>query len=224
MFELEPGQSVDYVASGSWVRVDVGSRVLVMTDNGEKATLNVRDSVQFKPFSKITITNKSSVTETIAVRVSAGRIVAAGDENVVRISDAANTVVVENAAAIGEAVTFGGTINVGGVTVDNAIDLAVENTRLAEVPDVQVTNAQTVQLLAANANRREVIIQANAGDSLCKLRIGSATVAAGRGLVLLAGAGLQGSITLNTTAAIHVHNEGPDQVDVSITEINKVVA
>jgi hypothetical protein len=219
---LQPGESVDYSASGSWVRVDAGTRVIVQSNNGEKAPLNGRDSVQFKQFSSLTITNRHSVAEVVELRVSAGRIVAAGDESVVRISETENAVHVANAAEIGAAVSITtGDVVVSNVTLSAPVEMAIDQIGVAEVPDVPVSNGQTVQVVPANANRREVVLQMNAGANLCAVRVGSATVAVGRGLKVLAGAGMQGSITLNTTAAIHVRNEGPDQVDIAVLEVTK---
>ncbi len=215
---LQPGESVDYSASGSWVRVDVGSRVLIQSNNGEKAPLHGRDSTQLKPFTSLTITNRHSSAEVVELRVSHGRIVASGDENVVQIAASSNGVHVENAAEIGASVNLG-TIS---VTVDE-VAVSLDESTVSDAEDIPVTSGSKQQIAAANPNRKELIIQASADANQCVLRVGGSTVADGRGLKLFAGAGLQGSITLETTAAVHVHNEGPDQVDIAVLEVNKAV-
>lgn len=201
---LQPGESADYNAGGTWVRIDQGSKVSVITDNGHKAPLNTGDSAQFALFRTITVTNKSSVAETIVFRVSTGRIVASDDGGTVIVS---NAVDIDDTDPIQVEVTAQPAINV-------TASVATANTIQSPL-DVPLTAATATVISAANAARKELMIK-NASSNATSVRIGSATVDVNKGLELEPGE----SIVLTTTAAVWGYSV-PGQ-SVSLTELEVV--
>lgn len=82
---------------------------------------------------------------------------------------------------------------------------------LAELADVTIATASATLVRAANSSRRKIHITNL--DQANFIRVGSATVAAGRGLVLAAGM----TVTLETTAAVYAIAD-TSAVDVAVLE------
>lgn len=215
---MQPGESLEFPASGQHVRVDKGSKVHIKTDMNEIAPVYERDSVTFKSFNNITITFQGVAAELVEVRVSDGRIVSAGDGAVMAISSQGNGVTLLNP----EAIALGSLdVTVGDVGITGEVVSKNVATTLADVPDIPVAAGQSATLSVANANRQELIIQAVGGDQLSHARIGGSTVATGRGLKIYGGNGVEGSLTLNSSGLVRVYNEGPEQMTFSVVEVNR---
>lgn len=215
---MQPGESLEFPQAGSWVRLDKGSKVQIKTDLNQVGPLYERDSSRFNPFRSITITNQSAQAETVEIRVSDGQIVSAGDGAVMAISSQGNTVQVSNLAEIS---MDGATVSVGNVGITGEVMAALDTTTVADVLDIPIDSGASAQIMPANANRKEIIIQVSAGVNLCTARVGGATVNTGRGAKVLAGAGILGSITLETSGLVRIYNEGPDTITVSAVEVTR---
>ncbi len=202
---MQPGESIEFPASGSHVRVDQGTKVLIKSDLNEIADLNGRDTGIFRTFNAITITNTGVSAEVIEIRVSTARIIASDDGGTVEVS---NAVTLEDSTPIKVEVTAQPAINV-------TASVATANTIQSPL-DVSLTAATASVISAANAARKELMIK-NPSTNTASIRLGSATVAANKGFELAPGE----SVVLTTTAAVYGFSTPGESV--SLSELEYVI-
>lgn len=92
---------------------------------------------------------------------------------------------------------------------------------LSESPDINIPAGSGKSIVPANPNRKELMLTVSGGSQLNTVRVGGAGVDAGRGYALYAGAGAIALFEISSTGAVHMHNEGQEQVTVSILELLK---
>lgn len=101
----------------------------------------------------------------------------------------------------------------GAVAISGTVDLS-KSDALSTAADLSVAAGVQALVIAANANRRELILTslaANAGD----FRVGDINTAAARGTPLRPG----DAITLTTTAAVYAFNTHTAAMSIAITEV-----
>jgi hypothetical protein len=218
---MKPGETLEYPATGQFVRVDNGSLVHVKSDLGQVAPLYERDSAQLNRFSLLSITNKSAQEELISVRVSDGPIVSAGDGAVMAISPQGNGVTIENPQDILSGATV--TAQIDSVGINGEVEIKNDATTITDKPDIEILAGNSAVIVAANPNRKEVMIQADSANDaqVSTARVGAETVNQGRGAKLFAGGGNVGQLSLPTSGVVRVHNEGPDAIKISVLEVLK---
>jgi hypothetical protein len=109
-----------------------------------------------------------------------------------------------------------GEFNDARASVNATINTSISPSDTALNPaDVTVGVAATA-IVAANANRKEVLIHVPS-DAANSIRVGSATVTAGAGLEVEAGS----TIALNVECAIYAIRDGGSDVDVSIIDLTR---
>lgn len=127
-----------------------------------------------------------------------------GEWVIVMVNDGAHSYDVENTS-------LGNIASVG--SIDDPVEIAAHST-LVTTADDSIAATTTEQILAANTDRKEALIT-NLADNGAKIRVGDANTGAGRGIEVSPGQ----TITLNTTAAIYVYNEGASAQSVAILEV-----
>jgi len=202
---MQPGESIEFPVSGSHVRVDQGTATFIKTDLNETVNLNERETAIFRPFNGITITNLSASVETVAIRVSTARIIAADDGANVSV---VNAVDIDDATPVRVEVTAQPPISVSA-TVN-------QSNTIQSPADVPLSAAVATVISAANAARKELMIKSPSSNT-ASIRIGSATVAANKGFEIEPGE----SVILTTTAAVYGFSAPGESV--SITELEFIV-
>ncbi len=92
---------------------------------------------------------------------------------------------------------------------------------LSESLDVPIPSGSREKIVDANANRKELMLTVSGGNQLNTVRVGGPGVDAGRGYALYAGAGAIALFEISSTGAVHMYNEGQEQVTVSVLELLK---
>lgn len=105
-------------------------------------------------------------------------------------------------------------------TVENGTVHIVPGTSINDVQDKTVNAGAKVQLLAANPNRKSVLVQVISATRT-DLRIGSSTVAAGRGVYVAGSKAAPGVMPIESTGAIYAFNESNETALLSVTEVVK---
>ena len=201
---MQPGESAEFPASGSHVRIDQGAKVFIKTDQNETVNLNERETGIFRPFNGVTITNLSASAETVEIRVSTARIIAADDGATVAVS---NDVGIDDATPLRVEVITQPVLSVSAtVNASNTIQCPA---------DVALTAATATVIAAVNTARKELMIK-NPSSNTASIRIGSITVAANKGFELEPGE----STILTTTAAVYGFSVPGESI--SVTELEFV--
>lgn len=101
-------------------------------------------------------------------------------------------------------------------TVEDGTVTSQSPTTLGEVDDITVAAGAKVQVLAATAKDRRLVTLQNLSADMTLLRVGGATVAAGRGAILRGSLDAIASAELESVAAIYVFNESASPATVSV--------
>lgn len=218
MFErlLQPGEQVEFPASGSHLRIDQGSQIYIKTSNNETANLNVRETAIFRPFNAVTVTNVGPQAETVKIRVSTAMIIAADDGAEVEVTNLPIQLdrVMVNAWVDNDEFTpiYVNILEQPPISVSATVNQSNTITPLA---DVSLTAVTPTVIVAANVNRKELLVK-NPSSNAASIRIGSATVGAAKGFELEPGE----STILTTTAAVYGYSAPGETV--SVTELEFV--
>ena len=105
-------------------------------------------------------------------------------------------------------------------TVENGTMHVILGTTIADSPDISINAKSKKLLLAANSDRKAVLIQVISSKKT-QLRIGGVSVTAGRGAVVAGSINAIGSMPIETSGAIYAFNESSEQAKVAIVEILK---
>lgn len=193
------------------------ARVNIQTIELDVAQINKR--IEFGASNFIWALDATSLTATLTMRLNSQQNSPIPFKKGLVIRNLAfSTVYITHDAQPGESITFFIVRQgEGNLLVENAVLEASQVTEtkatvLDTVADVSCPNLAVTQVLPANAQRREAIIQ-NIG--IAAVRAGDGNVTATRGFRLDAGA----TIILSTTEAISIRNDSGAAIDVSPSEI-----
>lgn len=101
-------------------------------------------------------------------------------------------------------------------TVNNGTVTSQSPNALGDVADITISAGAKVQVLGTTTKARRVVTLQNISATQTTLRVGGATVAAGRGAVLRGSNDAIASAEFETTGAVYVHNQSATAATVAV--------
>lgn len=105
-------------------------------------------------------------------------------------------------------------------TVENGTMHVISGAAVTDHADKTINGSQKVKIAGLNPNRKGLLIQV-ISDTKTVLRIGGASVAAGRGALVVGSMAAPGSMPVETAAELWAFNESTDPATVAVLEVLK---
>jgi hypothetical protein len=174
--KVSPGAAYELAVAGDYVRVRESAVNLIIenTTNSEKIEVSQGDDFEFTPFQNLRISHDDAAEQTIKLIVSKGK--KAGS------------------AQVGGSVSLTGAVELGDVTLAALETINIGNKDAVNGAFTQgrvsVTNANQV-LIAANANRRYLMLQNNDAAAVLRVTLNGNAATAAQGFRVQAGGVLE---------------------------------
>lgn len=211
IIKLQAGESRLFPTAGRYLNVIAASDSFVISNSALGLSANAVKAgwiIDLDKYPSIDLENPTDKTLSIELQSSQLKINAAGGESV----SISNKPVIQRIEE---------SINVTAqATVENGTVHVVPGTNLHADQDKTIGTGSKVKLLAANPNRKSVLVQV-ISESRTRLRIGSSSVSAGRGVFIAGSITAPASMTIECSGDVYAFNESDETATVAVTEVSK---
>lgn len=208
---LQAGQTRSFPTAGRYLNVIAASDSFLISNSAKSlAVITVKAGwiIDLADYASVDIENPSQNAITLELESQNVKISAAGGESVAISNKPVIQRIEESIRVDAQATVENGTVHiVPGTTINDDVDKTVNA-------------GAKVQLLAANPNRKSVLVQVISATRT-DLRIGSYSVTAGRGVYVAGSKSAPGVMPIDSTGAIYAYNESGSLATLSVTEVVK---